>query len=274
MFMGYNFRIMLKYLAVFLFALLLIPFQAHAHPDEAQQASKGDNPPSAASKIAPKQANSPGLQSEGDQHVDADVRVISSAPKDIFDIAAFAATMVLVAVAVWAGCLALKTLRAIEKQADIANRMLIAQFRPKVIVRRIELFNGAGNWNMHIEVENIGGTKAITKETKLYIRWRVGSERRCESLHDQRIDSFALEAGEGRGINFLMSNNGRFNSKMDVFKMALREGTPNRYSLQVIGEIPYVDGSGAGKKTGFSRFLDIETMRFNASQNPEDEYQD
>ncbi len=167
-----------------------------------------------------------------------------------------------------------KTLGAIKRQADIANRTLIAQFRPKVIVRYIELYNGAGLWGIHLLVGNTGGTNATIKDGKIEVRWRVGNERRYDPLHRGSIEGFSLGAGEEQSFNIAISDNSRFDSKMHVFRLALEEGRPEKYLMQAVGEVRYVDDSGAGKKTGFFRVLDIQSLRFAASQNTEDEYQD
>ena len=127
---------------------------------------------------------------------------------------------------------------------------------------------------MHIEVENIGGTNANIKGGKFDVRWRVGNERRDQSMHAERIEEFSLGAGDGRGLNVLITAKQKFDSKMYIFRLALEEGRPDKYSLQAVGVIHYVDDAGAGKKTGFSRTLDIDSMLFRASGNSEDEYQD
>jgi hypothetical protein len=161
-----------------------------------------------------------------------------------------------------------------RKVSDIANRTLIAQFRPKVIIRRIELIKGSGVWGIHVEVANVGGTNANVTGGKIDMRWRVGKELRDQPLHRESIESFSLEAGGETSFNIAMTANERFESKMHVFQLAFEEGRPDKYCMQAVGVLRYTDDSGAGKKTGFFRNLDIETRRFYPVQNSEDEYQD
>jgi hypothetical protein len=184
------------------------------------------------------------------------------------------ATAILILIGFGGVLAAIQTLKAINRQAHIANKTLIAQFRPRVVVRRIGLYNEAGNWGIRLLVVNIGGTNATIRDGWIDIQWRVGGEPRYQALHQGRIEGFSLGAGEEQSFNIAISDNSRFESKMHVFRLALSEGRPNKYSMQAVGEIGYVDDSGAGKKTGFFRILDIQSLRFGASQNTEDEYQD
>jgi hypothetical protein len=89
MFLGYNFSIMLKSLAILVLAFNVFPMQTYAQTNEKQQTSNSDKPSTPIAPVAPQQKYSPQLQPKDQNHVQADVRVISAPNKDGYDRAAF-----------------------------------------------------------------------------------------------------------------------------------------------------------------------------------------
>lgn len=159
-----------------------------------------------------------------------------------------------------------------RKQAKIANQTLIAQFRPRVIVRDIRLLQGETDWRLRLQIENLGGTNASIVKGELEIRWKVLNSEYV-LLHKQSINAFELLAGEEFLLIATMTDNDgfdRFNRKIRT----LEEGMRNTHTMQAIGTIRYKDDSGVSRKTGFCRNLDIKTQRFCPAPNSEDGYQD
>jgi len=116
--MGYNFPIMFKVLAVFSIVLYVLPVQAYAQTHKAKQATKSAQPATPVPLVVPQQAPTPASQSEHKEHVQADVRVISTPSKDRWDIAGFCISVALAIVGVFGVRVAIKTLGHIETQAN------------------------------------------------------------------------------------------------------------------------------------------------------------
>lgn len=176
-----------------------------------------------------------------------------------------------------------------QQQASTANRALIAQFRPRVIVRRIDLIRNDSHsvgqhgenmftiesWTIELLFVNTGGTGASVHNGFMEAGWREVPERhRYERLHLAPIDSFSLKPGEEKSVTVLISERGKFGSKVDFLRLKAKDRGFAGHRLQAVGLICYTDESGISRKTGFSRDLDIEAMKFVASKDPEEEYED
>jgi hypothetical protein len=164
--------------------------------------------------------------------------------------------------------------KATLKQSEIANKTLIAQFRPRVVVRDVSLLRDNPGWSFRIQIENLGGTNANVKRGDIEIRWRVFSEHRYQVLHKESIRGFPLGAGDEYVGIWTITDEEMFASKINTFSMAFRDGKIGTFTMQAVGTIGYTDDSGMFKKTGFCRNLDIETERFRSLPDSEDEYQD
>lgn len=91
---------MLKRLAVFSFLLLALAVQAYPQPHKAQKGTDGHKPTDSASSAPAQQTGSPRFQTEQEKHVNADVRVIETPPKDRYDKTLFWVNLVLAVVGV------------------------------------------------------------------------------------------------------------------------------------------------------------------------------
>jgi hypothetical protein len=108
---------MLKYLAILALAFNALPVHAYAQTDKTQQASKSHNPSPTLAPIAVAQnPNSPDLQPKHQEHVDAEVRVVSTPEKDSWDKAAVWVNMGLGIIGVCGIVVAVITLRKVERQ--------------------------------------------------------------------------------------------------------------------------------------------------------------
>ena len=107
---------MLKKLAMFLLALLVIPVQTYSQPHKAEQGGHTNQPSGSASTVSPQQRDGQSLQAENEKHVNADVRVISSPERDPYDKVAVWANISLVLVGIAGIVLACLTLKQIARQ--------------------------------------------------------------------------------------------------------------------------------------------------------------
>jgi hypothetical protein len=180
----------------------------------------------------------------------------------------------------WQAVLLNGTLEAIKKQSEIANRTLEAQFRPKVIVRRIDVTkdNEDSPWNIEIHVENVGGTIAFVQESAFEIRWKVA----VDPPHNPRkilqigsIEPFSLEAGGEHIASITVADSSQFTSKISMIHLGIRDGKPSMWSIRLAAVIRYKYGSGTvARKTGICRRLAVETSSFVGVDDSEEEYQD
>ena len=75
---------------LFLLTLLVVHVETHSQTHKAQSEAQSSKPtlPIAAS-VVPKQNNGQTLQPKNDDHVDADIRIISAPARDLYDRAGF-----------------------------------------------------------------------------------------------------------------------------------------------------------------------------------------
>ncbi|MGO8719052.1 MAG: hypothetical protein ACLQMO_07515 [Acidobacteriaceae bacterium] len=186
----------LAILAVFLtVAQALMPTSGQApnqpgskNQDKNQNIYSHKNPSQTAFTIAPKKINDGDKESKSDKHgrtyQDAAIIITSSAPMPepwlLHDKILWFANVVLAGVAIWTLCYIRKqvtemrrqgtimrgTLNVIREQTEISRKALVAQFRPKIVVRSITLdpdsvseFDGRGDgrWEIKIYIVNRGG---------------------------------------------------------------------------------------------------------------------
>src|ERR1700744_2965528 len=105
---------MLKILAIFAFALLVLPVQTYSQPHKEQQASEGSKPASSTPQVAPQNGSSAAIQKEGQKQVPYDVRIISTPKKDGYDYVFLGLNIALALVGIAGIVVAIRTLRKIE----------------------------------------------------------------------------------------------------------------------------------------------------------------
>lgn len=103
-------------------SLSFIPRQADCQKNK--QRKRDQEPTAPVLSVPAKQKDTSQLQATGGQQIQADVRVIHTPGKDRYDIAAFWITVALFVVGVSGIGAALKTLRAVERQADLMEEQL------------------------------------------------------------------------------------------------------------------------------------------------------
>lgn len=118
---------MLKYLAVFALLLYVFLVQAHAQTNNAQQASKSQQPAPKTAPVVIQNSNSPSLQYPHQENVPKDVRVVSAPAKDRYDKAAVIANLALVLVGIGGIVVAVCTMQKIERQTKAAQDSILLQ---------------------------------------------------------------------------------------------------------------------------------------------------
>ena len=106
----------MKALAIFALALLVFPVGTYSQTNRTQKASRNKRSPPPVSSVGVDQTYHPSLEAKPDQHVNADVRVVSAPEKDAYDRAAFWISVILAAVGIGGITAAIITLRKIERQ--------------------------------------------------------------------------------------------------------------------------------------------------------------
>ncbi|MGD0570497.1 MAG: hypothetical protein ABSA78_19000 [Candidatus Sulfotelmatobacter sp.] len=178
--------------------------------------------------------------------------------------------------------------KATERATRLAEKNIILQFRPKLIVRKVELEYGSLTPNgrpakIRYIIANTGGTNAsIVRESGLIgyadvprFRGYPPKESRltppCHKQSFDRAESIPLKAGEDRDFSLDLTK--EMFDKIGHIQMTT-------YQMERIGvfsicaAIQYADEGGVLRKTGIRRTLDFDTWRFIADEDSEDEYAD
>jgi hypothetical protein len=106
------------------------------------------------------------------------------------------------------GVIGLFTILVIKEQSKIANRTLVATFRPKVILRTMGMGNPtASDWNVELTFVNTGGTSAAVTSGTVNIEWLpdIGS-RGAIPISMETIKPFRLVAGESITLPFAVAD--------------------------------------------------------------------
>jgi hypothetical protein len=170
--------------------------------------------------------------------------------------------------------------KAMMEQVEIANRSLVAQFRPTIVVRSIKLnpsstseFDryGEGNWTIDLYIVNVGQTEAHIKYCEATGFWRDGYPPTATQIGKAQWPEFSVQAGGRRKLNLPIEVE-NFRGNMSV----LEHDAKNRQDAWPIcsGKIIYRDDSGCIRETGFERVWQVGTQKFIASEDPELGYHD
>lgn len=173
--------------------------------------------------------------------------------------------------------IALRTLKAIRKQAQIANDTLILSNRPRIKVRRfvIKPWNEFW-WELPIAIEcqvvNAGGTDAFIVESNCTISARREAPDALPMLppYSDQLDSFKIKEGvlpAGLALMY-QSSTTILHSRHDDL---VAQGQINLYAF---GYISYKDQRGNLYRTGFCRRYNYSKKRFEIVENPDYEHTD
>jgi hypothetical protein len=215
-FKGYNFSIMHKTLAILALALFVFPVQAYTQTNKAQQTSKSDEPSSPVAPVVPQQRDSPKLQPEHQDHVQADVRVVSAPTKDRYDKASVWINLALVVIGAIGITAAIITLRKLERQTKATEKAVLEatasrtlaentakrQLRAYLVVRDAHLIlHEDGAVEAKVELVNCGQTPAYDLRGAMICKFTVYPVRNVQPIQDDlRKSAGTLGAGLGNWI--------------------------------------------------------------------------
>jgi hypothetical protein len=188
-------------------------------------------------------------------------------------------TWALVVVGIVGTFLALRTLRAIKRQAELTRASLILTQRPRIIIRNIALDDPRllvevprhGTDSVTISgtfyVSNIGGTPGTITEnhSEILVFERPAAlpmKRPYEGKTGGRV-SITLTSGQSAPITFPAE--GRELTRLE--RISIEHGT---MTLHIIGWVAYADDMGNERRTAFCRRWDYILQRFIAINDDPD----
>ena len=174
------------------------------------------------------------------------------------------------------------TLVAIARQSKIANDMLVATFRPKLIVRSVNIIKGTvipvigrpgKPWYLSYTLTNIGGVRATVVLQVVQVALIENKVLPASPPHDERARDetpFLLLPGAHKECKLMIPENIVF---------LLRELGQSIYPTEVdnmclMGYLRFRDDIGTVRSMGFCRFRDFRNKRFVPVDDADYEYAD
>ena len=183
--------------------------------------------------------------------------------------------------AVWKQSIATaKSAKATEKSADAAHRGIVLEYRPRIVVRGIELDLGSISTEdeptkVKYVVANVGGTKATIVGSNATAEHFEGPLPAIPPYTETRNDlgTFTLMAGEYKERALEKdSAEGLLMRVNDIIRKDY--GVKPTRHFHFFGFIEYRDELGILRRTGFCRRYDSESQRWLVVDDPEYEYSD
>ena len=188
----------------------------------------------------------------------------------------------LVLVGIFGVIAANRTLKSIETQVEIANKTLIIQFRPKLVVRRIQLqpqtvaeFDASEGkeWEIAVHIINRGGTDAHIEMCDISAYWKGSYPDVIISKADQsKWGKFSISPGETENFILPVSNRKEFRKYLNTCEEAVANGKSQMLFPVCQGFISYLDGNGRPYDLAFDRHWRVDVERFIPADNPDSEY--
>jgi hypothetical protein len=177
---------------------------------------------------------------------------------------------------------------ASSEQAAISRQALVAQFRPKIIVRKMRLDpsatlyfdrRGEDSWKIELHLHNSGGSVAHVRKCEGFFQVHDGSsgwtKESIAFLLNETL--FDIPAGGKHQLDLPLPAE-RFRKilgDMEASSQGTDVGGAMRDDYLVFnGTITHRDDNGIDRDTGFSRNLYMKTAKFLASDDPNEEYQE
>lgn len=277
MFLGYNYRIMLKYFLGFVFLLAISVFvtsqyQKYAHHPATPSKSCGN---ATVASTNPQNPTTDAEDAERNHPCWYLAYQVFGWPNGI---------------TVWALFLTLMTIaeqtRHTARAADTANKTLISQSRPKLIVRRIWIREGtqiptigvpdAKPWRIQYHIANIGGSIAHVQTcnfaASIFDSGLPSGFSELKIVPDQ--EPFSLEAGEDKKLEIDLG-------EMATNLFRIMGGIHGRYLahqntayLFFWGDAKYTDALGVARNIAVFRHFQTDTAKFKPIDDPDREYSD
>ncbi len=174
-------------------------------------------------------------------------------------------------------------LKEMEKSREIDAKVLVLQYRPKIIVRdaRASDFNVAelgkpAKANVRFTVINVGGTPAHVADGTVAL-WSVEPlntiapiELKCGD--EDSIGEFTLQPGESTAFDRPLNTGVTNDIQWANYHQAIQTEPP-KY-IYLVAVIRYIDDLGIPRQTGISRKYDPKTRTFIPEAKTDQEYAD
>jgi hypothetical protein len=216
--------------------------------------------------------------------ITANITIERNAKRDVFDWIAYVGSILLVVVGIGGVRIGVNTLKTIEKQTEISRKALVAQFRPRIEVRRIQLnppsvseFDSCRNgiWEIQVHIINRGGTVAHVGMCEVSAYWEgIHPNVFRDVIGDQKWKACSIEPGDTYEFTLQILKPDHFRNNLYAAESVVKSGH-EQYSFPVCqGFISYRDDNGCTRDVAFDRDWDIKKQRFIPSDDPESEYSD
>jgi hypothetical protein len=172
--------------------------------------------------------------------------------------------------------------KATFEQAEISRKALVAQFRPKIVVRTIQFdlpsveeVDEQTNltWKIEISIVNAGETIAHVTYCTAISFWMDNLKRSRAQIAKEEWKPYSLNPGETKRL-ILPVEQSTFRTNLNIVERTVGRGNEPQEFPVCKGNIFYSDENGHTRETGFERRWDIKHRRFIASDDPEAEYSD
>ena len=186
-------------------------------------------------------------------------------------------------IALGAFWIAIKSLKAIEIQSDVANKTLAFTLRPRLIVRHVHAIGDTRDdeniihkpFEVSIEVANRGGTptRIDSGNVALFISHKETPEFLQTPIPRKGTEDIFSGISLNPGVEHSFTTTCEPISAQKDLKTAL-EWRPGFVTIYVLGHIWYQDAVGNRYKTAFCRRYDRTKRQFERVDHPDYEYAD
>jgi len=278
MFLGYNYRIMLKSLAIIVCMILWLPIYGQEKTQPAgNQSTKTESkpdyktPPSAISVTVVNQQEPKSQENSANDKPKSYLNELLS-PDNLINIALVIVGCATCLVIGWQSNETRKAANAAIVQAGISRQALIAQFRPRISVRAILLNETEDSLKIEVVLVNKGGTTAHIRSGSIMLGIKYDHLfGDAPQISSTVFAPFTLLAGEDVPLIADFTPNW-ISYRLSV--VYAEDGRPQTMFLQCEGRIVYADDNGIERKTSFKRLYWHGDKRFVADSHPENEYED
>jgi hypothetical protein len=168
--------------------------------------------------------------------------------------------------------------RAAMKQAIMAQKTLVATFRPKLIIRatKLDMSNALSRVDDHgifrLVLANVGGTTAHIPETVLSIDCLIKDVKdEVYPIGTETVDKFDLRAGE---IKIISSKITQIRPQAQIAEMQTESDLGQWLWIRCSGVFRFTDDNGIERRIGFRRRYDAKTAALLPDADPEYEFGD
>jgi hypothetical protein len=163
-----------------------------------------------------------------------------------------------------------KAAQASLKQARIAGKAILLQFRPKLRIRSVSLEETGEFVHVTIVVANRGGLPAYIHDGKITLWWLYEKPSKKE-IKSMTIGASTVQPGSQNTFGMSLTGGDTLRYRHYANEVAKSPDNP-LIRLRCEGTLSYFDDSGACRYMGFSRTHDVVTEQWITSTDTSREY--